>query len=175
MKLRPVARFSPRRRGKAESHHSEVMQGGVAILFPRIASTDLKVKNGVPAGKVARCFQKASVTTLRAFHRLRHAAIVPQRSLNPARHAAASVIDFSRFGTERGARTAVFSPHRGAGLPEHPDQTRSWMPSPISSIILALNCGMSAGRRLVTKPLSVTTGSSTHWAPAFSRSVLSDG
>ena len=37
------------------------------------------------------------------------------------------------------------------------------------------NAGKSAGLRLVTSPRSVTTSSSTHFAPAFARSVLKDG
>src|SRR5205823_14727138 len=48
-------------------------------------------------------------------------------------------------------------------------------PSANSSIIFLLNAGMSSGLRLVTSPLSTTTSSSTQLAPAFVRSVLSDG
>ena len=44
-------------------------------------------------------------------------------------------------------------------------------PSPISSITLALNAGMSSGLRLVTKPLSTTTSSSTQSPPVFLMSL----
>ena len=52
---------------------------------------------------------------------------------------------------------------------------RWWRPSAISSIILRQKSGMSSGLREVTRPWSVTTGASTHSAPAFLRSFLSDG
>src|SRR5262245_62062520 len=48
-------------------------------------------------------------------------------------------------------------------------------PSQNSSIIFRLKAGRSAGLRLVTRPLSTTTCSSTQSAPAFLRSVLIDG
>jgi len=44
-----------------------------------------------------------------------------------------------------------------------------------SLIISRLNAGLSLGLRLVTKPRSTTTSSSTQSAPAFRRSVFSDG
>src|SRR5207237_522892 len=44
-----------------------------------------------------------------------------------------------------------------------------------SSSILRLNAGRSAGLRLETSPLSTTTSSSTHFAPAFLRSACSEG
>ena len=48
------------------------------------------------------------------------------------------------------------------------------MPSANSSIILRLNAGISSGLRLETNPLSTTTSSSTHFAPALIRSCLTD-
>src|SRR5258707_10235845 len=46
----------------------------------------------------------------------------------------------------------------------------------LSSLIISrLNAGLSLGLRLVTKPRSTTTSSSTQSAPAFRRSVFSDG
>ncbi|SDS78519.1 hypothetical protein SAMN04515669_1918 [Jiangella sp. DSM 45060] len=46
-----------------------------------------------------------------------------------------------------------------------------WRPSANSSSIFAQNAGRSSGLRLVTRPLSVTTSSSTQVAPALRRSV----
>src|SRR5438477_1252961 len=51
----------------------------------------------------------------------------------------------------------------------------SCFPSQNSSIIFLLKAGMSSGLRLVTSPLSTTTSSSTHLAPAFFISVLIAG
>src|SRR3954453_3613393 len=48
-------------------------------------------------------------------------------------------------------------------------------PSANSSIILALKAGRSSGLRLVTRPSSTWTSSSTHVPPAFSMSVLIEG
>src|SRR3569833_154983 len=48
-------------------------------------------------------------------------------------------------------------------------------PSANSSIIFLLNAGRSSGRRLVTKPLSTTTSSSTQCVLAFFRSVCNEG
>jgi len=48
-------------------------------------------------------------------------------------------------------------------------------PSPNSSIAFALKAGMSSGRRLVTRPWSTWTCSSTHVPPALRTSVCSDG
>ena len=44
-----------------------------------------------------------------------------------------------------------------------------------TSIILRLNAGMSSGFRDVTRPRSSMTSPSTQIAPAFLKSVLSDG
>src|SRR4051794_19233566 len=51
----------------------------------------------------------------------------------------------------------------------------SCTPSANSSIILRLNAGMSSGLRDVTRPRSTMTSWSDHVAPAFARSVFSDG
>ena len=48
-------------------------------------------------------------------------------------------------------------------------------PSPNSSIAFALNAGMSSGRRLVTRPWSTWTCSSTHVPPALRTSVCKEG
>src|SRR5262245_54866789 len=51
----------------------------------------------------------------------------------------------------------------------------AWPPSPISSMILRLKAGRSSGLRLVTRPLSTTTSSSTQRPPALRTSVLMAG
>lgn len=75
------------------------------------------------------------------------------------------------------SRRGVGGLHRQTTLKPTPQPARwpACTPSPISSIIFALNCSRSAGLRLVTSPLSVTTASSTQVAPALRRSVCSDG
>src|SRR3982751_699339 len=50
-----------------------------------------------------------------------------------------------------------------------------WGPSQNSSIIFLLKAGMSSGLRLVTRPLSTTTSSSSQFPPAFRTSVLIAG
>src|SRR5215218_6614271 len=55
------------------------------------------------------------------------------------------------------------------------DHTRAWRPSQISSAILSQKAGRSSGLRLVTRPLSTTTSSSTQLPPAFLISVRSVG
>src|SRR5690625_2992033 len=49
---------------------------------------------------------------------------------------------------------------------------RSCSPSAISSTSLSQNAGRSLGTRLLTRPLSTTTSSSTQVAPALDRSVF---
>src|SRR5438045_8968387 len=51
----------------------------------------------------------------------------------------------------------------------------SCFPSANSSISFLLNAGMSSGLRLVTRPWSTCTSSSTQLAPALRRSVRTDG
>src|SRR3954469_10922064 len=51
----------------------------------------------------------------------------------------------------------------------------SCSPSANSSTILSLKAGRSSGLRLVTRPWSTTTSSSTHLPPALRMSVLIDG
>src|SRR5437773_8939443 len=51
----------------------------------------------------------------------------------------------------------------------------SCRPSQNSSIIFLLKAGISSGLRLVTNPLSTTTSSLIHFAPALRRSALIAG
>ena len=51
----------------------------------------------------------------------------------------------------------------------------AWGPSQNSSIAFALKAGMSSGLRLVTRPWSTWTSSSTQVPPALRTSVCSDG
>lgn len=50
-----------------------------------------------------------------------------------------------------------------------------WRAPANNSIMAGLNAGISSGLRLVTNLPSLTTCSSTHFAPAFIRSVLGEG
>src|SRR5579859_1418772 len=82
-----------------------------------------------------------------------------RRFLPPAVHACYSVSQLRRMPAP----------------PLAPPPCAACTPSPNSSLIFLLKAGMSSGLRLVTRPLSVTTSLSTQFAPAFLRSVLSDG
>src|SRR3954468_3038916 len=62
-----------------------------------------------------------------------------------------------------------------AWLALEPAIWRSCLPSANSSTSLPQKAGRSSGLRLVTRPLSTTTSSSPHFAPALRRSVWSDG
>src|SRR5690625_5517064 len=68
------------------------------------------------------------------------------------------------------AHVAVGGAVRGVGLGQA--VCRSCSPSAISSTSLSQNAGRSLGTRLLTRPLSTTTSSSTQVAPALDRSVF---
>src|SRR4051812_34108789 len=66
-------------------------------------------------------------------------------------------------------------PRYDAEAPAPAFSRTSCSPSANSSIILALKAGRSSGLRLVTRPWSTTTSSSTQSPPALRMSVLIDG